>query len=349
VGYRTILSFDTSSLPENCTITSVKLEMTRGGEEGENPFNWGGSCNVDIINPYFGTSADLEDADWLTASGATAVASFAADPGLDQPMLSTEFNAQGLTNINLYGTTQLRVYFSTPTYYETTSDYLGFYSGEKPAPEQPLEPDLRPKLIIRYTTPTRTPTVTFSGAADHDGRVWNGGDSPRYNDSDQDNKALRLGDYYNATVGSVGYRTILSFDTSSLPDDRPVTSASLQLIRGAEEGDNPFTWGGSCNVDVISPYFGTSVSLEDEDWLAAAGAAAVAFFSADPGLDQPMLSTEFNAQGLANINKTGTTQLRVYFSTPTYYETTSDYLGFYSGEYGIESYRPKFIIQYSID
>ena len=162
----------------------------------------------------------------------------------------------------------------------------------------------------------------------------------------------RLGDYYDDIVSSVGYQTILSFDTNSLPDDCTIVSAVLELTRGAEAGDNPFFWAGDCLVDIANPYFGSVVEMENSDWEAAASAAGVAGFLDDPGTESVMVSTTFDADGLSNINKTGTTQLRVYFTTPSDSDSESDYLGFYSGEdvnAGLcisESKQPKLIIQY---
>ncbi|MBN1764974.1 MAG: hypothetical protein JW860_06925 [Sedimentisphaerales bacterium] len=147
-GYRNILSFDTSEVPgyfpENYSIISVKLEMTCGYKDYSScPFSsWGGNCYIDIANPYFGISANLDNGDWQATASATAVARFTTEPAAQATMVSTEFNAEGLSYINTSGTTQLRVYFQNQTNSDTNIDFLGFYAGETAGKE--------PTLVITY-------------------------------------------------------------------------------------------------------------------------------------------------------------------------------------------------------
>jgi|GEM_PF-2190851 len=367
-GYRSVVSFDTSSLPEDSVVDTVKLILTRAGQAdplNNHPFAWGGSCLVDIRNPYFGTSVALENNvqtndDWRTSGGDTAaVASFdislgaASDPGENGVMESTSFNADGLSRINVSGTTQLRVYLTQrindPD--DVNADYVCFYSGEYEIA------GYRPKLEVTYKT--RSPMVTFNGIAGHDGRVYdtNGSGVGAGNNSvEATNYALRLGDYYSDGQNH-SYRTVVSFDTSWLPDDCEIASARLQLTRGFYgpeklptpiEMDNPFDWGGSCKIDIAMGHLGTDVALENCDYEAVADATGIATFSEDPGREQPMVSSEFSAVGKNYISKTGITQLRVYLTLPTNNDSKSDYLGFYSGEYASQQELkvPKLIIRY---
>ncbi|MHC4721719.1 MAG: hypothetical protein ACYS6I_03315, partial [Planctomycetota bacterium] len=104
----------------------------------------------------------------------------------------------------------------------------------------------------------------------------------------------------------------------------------------------------TCFIDIASPYLGNSEALESVDWQATPDASSVAYFTADPGEDQAMVSTEFNAEGISNINLEGKTQLRVYFTTPILDNGIWDSIGFYPGEYpDFESYRPTLIIRFS--
>jgi hypothetical protein len=344
-AYRTIVAFDTSSIPADARVLSVTLTLTSSTIDGQSPFEWGGSCLIDIASPYFGSDLNLVAEDWGAAAGAVAVASFLEDPGEYSPMVSTEFNIEGRMNINKFGTTQLRVYFTTPTNGDNINDNIKFYSGDWPYNE-----NYRPELRVRYMT--RTPTLKFVSIAGEDGRVYDDGNGvgAGYEEEDSgsnDRKPLRLGDYY----GNQGYRTILSFDTSSSPEYYKVESVVLQMTRGLEEAqNNPFDWGGTCFIDVANPYFGTSTALEAMDWHAVADANSVAYFEEDPGEDKTMVSTDFNAEGISSINLDGKTQLRVYFTIPTNGDSVRDSLGFYSGFYEtFESYRPKLIIRYSPD
>jgi hypothetical protein len=344
-GYRSIVSFDTSSLPNDTTIVSARLELTCGSLYGDSPFGWAGACNIDVAGPYFGASDDLEAVDWNAAADAIAVASFLTEPAVEGEMVSSEFNTTGRNNINIHGTTQLRVYFATSISPDGESDYMGFYSGEASAPEGP-DPDKRPKLILRYKS--RTPTMAINGI-EHDGRVWDtdgDGNGDDFDSDDYRDKALRLGDY----SGNEGYRSIVAFDTSVFPENYTIEAVKLKLSYGAKTGINPFSWGGTCYIDLASPYFYTGGELQNEDYEAPATVPTVAYFSGapDPNEGGVMISSKFSAEGRMNINLDGTTQFRVYFSNPTNNNGSTDYLGFYSEE-AVVTRKPKLLIEYSID
>jgi hypothetical protein len=147
-AYGFIVSFDTSELPDSCTIISVRLELTRGVRKNDDPFSWGGVCYVDIANPYFGSSITLNNSDWNVTPTAGSVAFFTGpDPGADNKLLSGNFNSAGISNIGTGpgSTVQMRVRFTN--LYDIGTDYLGFYSGD-----YTTDPDYQPKLIIEYST-----------------------------------------------------------------------------------------------------------------------------------------------------------------------------------------------------
>ena len=183
---------------------------------------------------------------------------------------------------------------------------------------------------------------SFLSIAADDGRIWgdeNGGTS--MNSTDTSDGALYLGSMNNGD----GYRFLVSFDTSVLPDDCIILSAQLEVVRGYKFGSDPFTWGGTCSIDIANPYFGADSSLAIPDWDAAPDATQIATFAGpDPGMDSMLTSTDFNLDGLANINPTGTTQLRVRFSTIS--NNSWSYLGFHSGENADPAKHPKLIITY---
>ena len=96
--------------------------------------------------------------------------------------------------------------------------------------------------------------ATFLSLPAVDGRVWdmNGAAVGSGSDSDdQGNQALRLGDYYSDPT-TYSYRSILAFDTSSLPDeDCTVIGATVEMTRGAAVGNSsPFDWPGVCTVEI---------------------------------------------------------------------------------------------------
>jgi hypothetical protein len=147
-SYRILLSFDTSVFPENYTIEQVMLKLARGSHSFDtNPFDWGGTCYIDLANPHFYLSEDMEAQDWHIPATASAVATFSSaplDPNEGDYMISGKFNADGRMNINLDGLTQFRVRFTVPTNSDYTSDYFGFWSAEA------IE-IRKPKLLIEYS------------------------------------------------------------------------------------------------------------------------------------------------------------------------------------------------------
>lgn len=115
-------------------------------------------------------------------------------------------------------------------------------------------------------------------------------------------------------------RALLSFDTASLPDNAVITGANLTVGYRSASGDpwnNPA--GNSLVIDARSGCFG-ACSVETGDWSAAATATAVAGIVRFTAGTQN--SAGFSAAGLAAINKTGRTQLKLRFSanqTATHY------------------------------
>ncbi len=53
-----------------------------------------------------------------------------------------------------------------------------------------------------------------------------------------------------------------------------------------------------------------------------------------------------NTAGLAAINKTGTTQLRIYFNLDDDNDRIADYIGYYSGDNGAAANRPQLMVTY---
>lgn len=142
--YRGILSFDTSSIPDNATITSVTLKLRYGGVAGTNPFNTHGPLFVDILTGAFGGSNGLQIGDFeaiATLDGAMTIANAPVSNWYSSALGSGNF---GL--INLTGVTQFRLRFSTDDNNDSGADYLKLYSGNALA-------SYRPQLVIQYTVP----------------------------------------------------------------------------------------------------------------------------------------------------------------------------------------------------
>jgi hypothetical protein len=326
-GYRNILSFDTSSfLEEGYWIKSAKLQLTLGGQSstGTSPFSgWGGACVVDIASPYFGDSSALDANDWQAEANAVIIATF-SNPGSNTVMVSSEFTLEGLQYINTNGLTQFKVRFTEMSDDDNENDWISYYSGEATTTN-------RPKLIIRHTEPP--PIAEFESVAGDDGRVYSDSNMTMgvgANSGASDEYALRLGDW---ETSAYGYKSVVSFDTSSLPDDCTILSARVELNYGSSGGTDPFSgWGGACKIDIANPYLGNNATLEASDWQTSLNVTAEIATLDEPDSGTVYVSSDFSGDGLGQINKTGKTQLRIYFEDPNNNDGDEDWISFYSGE-----------------
>ena len=165
------------------------------------------------------------------------------------------------------------------------------------------------------TTPV---TVTFSNEDANDGYVkaGSGGTAPAVGTLESS-----LGLAVGRGTDSKFNRTLLSFDTASLPDGATVTAATLTVTYRSASGDpwsNPA--GNSLVIDANSGCIG-ACTVETGDWGAATTATAVAQLLSFSGGTQT--SNLFTANGLAAINRTGRTQLRLRFGSN---QTSTNYI-----------------------
>jgi serine protease AprX len=153
--------------------------------------------------------------------------------------------------------------------------------------------------------------------------------------------ALRVGD----DASNRQYKSVVSFDTSGIPATATITSAKLRLLRGTVSGTNPFTTHGTCWADVQTGGFSGSTTLQTGDFQAAATAVQATSLT-NAATNGTWSEGSLNAAGLAAINKTGTTQLRVYFALDDNNDLGSDYIGYYSGENATTANRPQLVVTY---
>jgi hypothetical protein len=154
---------------------------------------------------------------------------------------------------------------------------------------------------------------------------------------------LRLGD----DAARKQYRSILSFDTSSLPDTAVITKVTLKLRQQAiVGGGNPVTTFQGFMTDIRRGSFGTS-ALQLTDWQAAAQKTAGPF---NPTLSGVWYSLDLTG-AKAYVNKLttggGLTQIRLRFQLDDNNDAFANYLSLYSGNAGAAS-RPQLIIEYYV-
>jgi hypothetical protein len=142
--YRGVLSFDTSSIPDDATITSVTLSVRHGGVAGTSPLLTHGNLLVDVISGAFSGNASLGAADFQAASSLDGAMTLPSSP--TSGWYSTTLSAGNFGLINLAGVTQFRLRFSLDDNNDRGADILKLYSGNAPT-------NYRPQLIITYTVP----------------------------------------------------------------------------------------------------------------------------------------------------------------------------------------------------
>jgi hypothetical protein len=141
--YRSILSFDTSSLPTGVVIHSAVLKVKQSGVPvGANPFTLLGALLVDVQKGSFGTPA-LSISDFQLKPSAVGVGTIANHPV--GGWYSATINPAGMTKINTAGLTQFRLYFSKGDNNDAKANFINFLSGNSTSGQ--------PVLIIKYTLP----------------------------------------------------------------------------------------------------------------------------------------------------------------------------------------------------
>jgi flagellar hook capping protein FlgD len=158
--YYGIVSFDTSALPDNATVTGARFYITRNALTGVNPFSSGalGIPRVDVVQGTFG-AAGVEASDAFapgTASNAGFLAGTATSNGY---AVGVQITGAGLAAINRTGRTQFRMSFPN-TGSGTGSDAVTFSDGDDTTPPTGF-PTLAaymgtsaPFLDVSYTVPT---------------------------------------------------------------------------------------------------------------------------------------------------------------------------------------------------
>ncbi len=152
--------------------------------------------------------------------------------------------------------------------------------------------------------------------------------------------AFRLGD----DMLNRQYRSILHFDTSTLPDKAVITKVFLKIMQQGSVGTNPFATHGTLRADIASPFFGTSNILQVADFQANPKSSSVALFVTKPA--GSWYTAGVSNAGISFINKTGTTQFRLRFTLDDNNNHIADYVTFFSGNEPTAANHPQLLVQY---
>lgn len=156
-----------------------------------------------------------------------------------------------------------------------------------------------------------------------------------------DTATLNLGD----NIANKQYRSILHFDTSSLPDTAVIINATLKIMSRGLVGTNPFNTHSVLRADIRSMFFGSTATLESRDFQADASQYSVALFGAIP-VDN-WYSAAVNDGGMSLVNRTGATQFRLRFTLDDNNDNAGDFMMFYSGNSVAEAL-PQLVIRYYV-
>ncbi|MCA9934703.1 MAG: protein kinase [Ardenticatenaceae bacterium] len=235
---------------------------------------------------------------------------------------------------------------------DTLFDGLEVYSLQT----DPREPDTLP-IIVKQPTPTlppsptplpttqptatavpaiTTPQLTLFSEGLQDGSILQ--EESRSGLAFAAGDTLQVGD---TAERSQLYKSVLSFDTSTLLPGTAVTGAQLRLHINSSEG-NPALLG-QIHVDIApATGFNDNIALENNDAIAPAVLVNAMTLRAD---GDEWYSAEMTGAALALLNQSGYTQFRIYFTLPNNANGVSDLLLFDSGDATTD--RPQLVIVYN--
>lgn len=150
------------------------------------------------------------------------------------------------------------------------------------------------------------------------------------------------------------YRTVLSFDTSVLPANAQLVSAQLGITRVGQIGKNPWTYdqhlseADICVIDMATPYFGSSLALEAQDWQAPATVVDAGHYIV-PYEHFMTVYDLISDEAVNQIDKSGTTQFRIRLEPGTNNDSTADYFFFGGGNHPDASARSTLRVKYYLD
>ena len=143
--YRGILSFNTSSLPNNAVVLLVQLKIMQQGNVGSDPFLTHGDLLAEIRNGTFSDKAVLQVDDFSSAAN-TPGSVLETFKELAPSWYGIELQDANLALVNKIGTTQFRLSFIQDDNDDFKADIVKFYSGNAVSSS-------RPQLIVTYYIP----------------------------------------------------------------------------------------------------------------------------------------------------------------------------------------------------
>ena len=199
---------------------------------------------------------------------------------------------------------------------EMAIDFVRITASNDPAQAAPAAPLPKPEEALFVSMPA------------HDGHIVESAqDSAEGGTVSASAASFRIGDESNNRA----YRTILSFDTSSLPENATVIEATVGIRRiGAIQGLIPIGTEhktfGDILVDVASAPFNSNVALETADWQAPASKLAASMFAYPAYSDGMTIFSRLESPDLGLVNRSGHTQFRIRYQFDDDFDNSADYV-----------------------
>ena len=185
-------------------------------------------------------------------------------------------------------------------------------------------------------------TVTFNSSASLDGWILESTETSGSGGSMNKN-ATQL--YVGDDATNRQYLSLLSFDTSSLPDNAVITKVTLKFKYAALAGTSPFGTHGNLLVDIRKGGFGGNSALQLGDFKAVPSKLkALAYNQNKPA---NWYSRSFKTADFNKLNKLGVTQFRLRFAKDDNNDLGADFLKIFSGNAGAAN-RPQLIVEYFV-
>ncbi len=187
----------------------------------------------------------------------------------------------------------------------------------------------------------------FRSSASHDGWILESSETSNVGGTKNNTAAtLRVGD----DAANRQYRSILSFDTSSLPDNAVITSVTLKFKYAGKTGTSPFKTHGGLLADICKGAFRNNIALQLGDFavkcpIAAYKVKALTYTNSQVSnwYSQSLLPDDHQF-----VNLGGVTQFRLRFAKDDNNDFGADFLKVFSGNAINEADRPQLIVEYFI-
>ncbi len=185
-------------------------------------------------------------------------------------------------------------------------------------------------------------SITFISTGAHDGWILESTEASGVGGSmNKGSTQMYIGD----NASNRQYLSILSFNTSSLPDQAVITKVTLKFKYAGVTGTSPFNTHGNLLVDVRKGPFNNNSALQLNDFQAKPSKYKVLAYNQNK--PNNWYTRIFSAADFNKIHNMGLTQFRLRFSKDDNNDFSADLLKIYSGNTGTSN-RPRLIVEYYI-